>query len=78
MASHLTQLMMKPIMLFVCHYEDEDELRLVYQYYVQRVTYTQRCLCAFATAVYKDLCGICGISFELFSWAVDYRHWHLT
>lgn len=75
MASHLTQLMMKPIMLSVCHYEDEDELRLVYQYYVQCVTYTQRCLCASAAAaVYKDLCGICGISFELFSWPVDYRH----
>lgn len=62
-------------MLSVCHYEDEDELRLVYQYYVQPVTYTQRCLCASAAAaVYKDLCGICGISIELFSWPVDYRH----
>lgn len=38
-----TQLLMKPIMVSVRYYEDEDELRLVYQYYTQRVTYTQRC-----------------------------------
>lgn len=37
------------------------------------ITYTQRCAAlsaasAAAAAVYKDLCGICGIRYELFSW----------